>query len=163
MKYITFNTNLQQEEEDIADVLEMGPGPDSYLLTGSHYPWISLSFAEYDRPGPPRIHNRLYWSSYGHVHFDTLYNMSKCHIGAYDPMDIWNNRCISSIRLHRLGSCYDCNRVKAKIGFAQMFFALAANIYRIVLAISDILLLWLVIRTVDGTLDQEHTGLDKFP
>ena len=40
MKYITFNTNLQQEEEDIADVLEMGPGPDSYLLTGFHYPWI---------------------------------------------------------------------------------------------------------------------------
>ena len=89
--------------------------------------------------------------------------MSKCHIGAYDPMDILNNRCISSNRLHRLGSCYDCNRVKAKIGFAQMFFALAANIFHIVLATPGILLSRSVIRTVDGTLDQEHTGLDKFP
>ena len=138
MNCITFNTNLPQEEEDIADVLEMGPGPDSYLLTRFHYPWTSLSFAEYDRPGPRNIHNRLYWSSYGHVHFDTLYNMSKCHIGAYDPMDIWNNRCRSSIHLYQLGSCYDCNRVKANIRFAELFFALAANIYRIVLVISDI-------------------------
>ena len=138
MNCITFNTNLPQEEEDIADVLEMGPGPDSYLLTRFHYPWTSLSFAESDRPGPRNIHNRLYWSSYGHVHFDTLYNMSKCHIGAYDPMDIWNNRCRSSIRLDRLGSCYDCNQVKAKIRFAELFFALAESIYHIVLAISDI-------------------------
>ena len=53
--------------------------------------------------------------------------------------------------------------MKAKIGFAQMFFALAANIYRIVLATPGILLSRSVIRTVDGTLDQEHTGLDKFP
>ena len=60
MKYITFNTNLPREEEDIADVLEMGPGPDSYLLTRFHYPWTSLSFAESDHPGPPNIHNRLY-------------------------------------------------------------------------------------------------------
>ena len=138
MKYITFNTNLPREEEDIADVLEMGPGPDSYLLTRFHYPWTSLSFAEYDRPGPRNIHNMLYWSKYGQVHFDTLCNMSKCHIGAYDPMDIWNNRCRSSIRLDRLGSCYDCNQVKAKIRFAELFFALAESIYHIVLAISDI-------------------------
>ena len=60
MNCITFNTNLPQEEEDIADVLEMGPGPDSYLLTRFHYPWTSLSFAEYDRPGPRNIHNMLY-------------------------------------------------------------------------------------------------------
>ena len=138
MNCITFNTTLPQEEEDIADVLEMGPGPDSYLLTRFHYPWTSLSFAEYDRPGPRNIHNMLYWSKYGQVHFDTLCNMSKCHIGAYDPMDIWNNRCRSSIRLDRLGSCYDCNQVKAKIRFAELFFALAESIYHIVLAISDI-------------------------
>ena len=61
MKHTTFNTNLPWGEGgDIADVLEMGPGPDSYLLTGFHYPWTSLNFAEYDRPGPPNIHNRLY-------------------------------------------------------------------------------------------------------